>query len=230
MRIAIRSKSFRGEAVLGPIEVAIGAGETVALLGPSGIGKTTLIRLVAGLDSKFDGRIEGAGRVAIAFQEPRLLPWRSVRENITLATRIADAEADTLLAEVGLGGRGEAFPAELSLGQQRRVALARALALRPDTLLLDEPFVSLDAFAAGRMQDLLADLLSDHPMRTILVTHAPAEAARLADRVLRLGGRPARIVADERLERPRAERDAAWIETVAARLAGLHRPAPSAIG
>jgi NitT/TauT family transport system ATP-binding protein len=219
MRVAIEEKRFHETRILGPLDFETGAHEVVALLGPSGIGKTTLLRLIAGLDRDFAGSIEGAGRISMVFQEPRLLPWRSAAENVCLAARVGQAEADRLLSEVGLDGRGDAFPGQLSLGQQRRVALARAFAVRPETLLLDEPFVSLDPGASLRMQGLLAQLLSAHPARAILVTHAAEEAARLADRVLRLDGPPGRIVADERLAAPRQERDADWIAATATRLA-----------
>ena len=220
MRVEIESKTFGDVPVLEEVAFTLGAMETLAVLGPSGIGKTTLLRLIAGLDRDFAGRIEGGGHVSMMFQDPRLLPWRTAAQNIALAARVDLAEARRLLAEVGLEGRGCAYPRQLSLGQQRRVALARAFAVRPETLLLDEPFVSLDAETAERMQALLAGLIAAHPARVVLVTHAPAEAARFANRVIRLEGHPARISWSERLALPPAERTPAWIGAASARLLG----------
>jgi NitT/TauT family transport system ATP-binding protein len=201
----------RGDvAILGRIALEVGPAETVAILGPSGIGKTTLLRIVAGLERPEAGGVEGAGRVAMVFQEPTLLPWRTVRQNIAIPTGCDPDEADRLIAETGLAGRADAYPRALSLGQQRRVALARAFAARPETLLLDEPFVSLDAEAAEGMQRLLARLIEARRPRTLLVTHAPEEALRLADRIVQLAGSPAGIAAVTRIARPRAARSPDW--------------------
>ncbi|PRD40182.1 UNVERIFIED_CONTAM: ssuB1 [Trichonephila clavipes] len=127
----------------------------------------------------------------MVFQEPVLLPWRNALDNITLATRCDPASACAALARVGLADKATALPGELSLGQQRRLALARAFAAQPDVLLMDEPFVSLDPALTDDMMALLEAERARRPMATILVTHAPAEAARLADRLLRLEGSPA---------------------------------------
>ena len=218
MRVEVARKAYGETVILRDFVLEIGARESVALIGPSGIGKSTLLRIVAGLDDDCEGRVTGAGRIAMAFQEPTLLPWRGLRENLTLTTRCSGAEADALLASVGLPGMGDRFPNTLSLGQARRVALARAFAMRPDTLLLDEPFVSLDREVSVRMQALLLDLLRGHPARLILVTHDPAEAARLATRVLRLGGVPARIERESRLDTPVEARDEAAVAAIAALL------------
>lgn len=180
-------------AVLGPLSFTVEADETVALVGPSGIGKTTLLRLIAGL-APAQGRISVTGRVAMVFQEPTLLPWRSALQNLCLATGISPASARPFLAEVGLGGLGHRFPAQLSLGQQRRLALARAFAARPALLLLDEPFVSLDPVLADEMMTLFQRLRETRPLATLIVTHVQAEASRLATRTLRLGGSPATLV------------------------------------
>ena len=183
MRLSIEGARRGGYPVLGPITLEIVAGEVVALLGPSGIGKTTLLRLVAGLDPAPRGAVTGTGRLGMVFQEPTLLPWRSALANVALAADCDAASARTMLARVGLGGREDAFPRALSLGQQRRVALARAFAAEPETLLMDEPFVSLDPAASEEMQTLLSGLLADRPARVLMVTHSGDEALRLADRI-----------------------------------------------
>jgi NitT/TauT family transport system ATP-binding protein len=134
-----------------------------------------------------------------------------VLENVTSPTGCGAEAAAARIAEVGLAGREGTYPRALSLGQQRRVALARAFAARPQTLLLDEPFVSLDAEASAAIQGLLARLIREHPVRTLLVTHAPEEALRLADRAVLLAGEPAAIAREVRIARPRAERDGDWL-------------------
>ena len=124
IHIHIRQKRFANDTVLGPISFDIATGETVALTGPSGIGKTTLLRLVAGIDSDFEGQIARPDRLAIVFQEPTLLPWRSALDNLTLIhCELSCAEAEAALSDVGLEGKGDLFPGQLSLGQQRRLAL-----------------------------------------------------------------------------------------------------------
>lgn len=196
MRVELRKKSFGSSPVLGAINMEIGPTEAVALVGPSGIGKSTLLRLIAGLDDEFDGSITGVGRLAFVFQEPTLLPWRSVRDNVTLATEIATEEADDLFAAVGLADKAALFPSQLSLGQRRRVAIIRAFARKPETLLMDEPFASLDSETAAAMRAMLSALLRARPTRLILVTHDAADAQSLTTRIIRLGGAPAEIVSD----------------------------------
>ncbi|WP_295076906.1 ABC transporter ATP-binding protein [Tabrizicola sp.] len=193
MDIDIRAKSFAGRPVLGPVRLTLAQGQRVAILGPSGIGKTTLLRIVAGLDADFDGTVSEEGRTTVVFQEPTLLPWRTALENITLPAGVTPEVARGLMAEVGLGGKDALYPRQLSLGQQRRLALARAFAPSPTTLLMDEPFASLDAGTAGRMLDLTAALLDRSEVSLIFVTHDPAEATRLKARALTLSGSPATL-------------------------------------
>ena len=156
--IQIRAKRFGEAVVLRDLNLQIEDGEVVAITGRSGVGKTTLLNIIAGLDLAFEGKVSPApddSRVGYVFQEPRLLPWRTVSENLCLACGITLEAAQQWLADVGLAGEGEKVPGQLSLGMQRRVAVARALAIRPDVLLLDEPFASLDAETATEMRTLL---------------------------------------------------------------------------
>ncbi|MEJ6707329.1 MAG: ABC transporter ATP-binding protein [Amylibacter sp.] len=199
MKIDIRSKQFGDTTVLGRISLRMEAGEIVALTGPSGIGKSTLARIVAGLDGKFDGRISRKGRVGFVFQEPTLLPWRTLKDNITIATGCDVKTALQALEQVELGQRADVFPNQLSLGQQRRVALARALAVKPEVLILDEAFASLDEATSARMRDLVQRVLAIGDYSTILVTHNLKEAVAMADRVLVLSGNPGEITLDHRL-------------------------------
>lgn len=193
MRLDLTAKSFGPRPILGPVSLTVGAGQRVALLGPSGVGKTTLLRIIAGLDRDFAGTRAAPERLAMVFQEPTLLPWRTALANLTLPTGATRAEAAALLAQVGLAGREAAYPRQLSLGQQRRLSLARAFAARPGILLMDEPFASLDEATRDRMLDLTAQLLDSSGAGLILVTHDPAEAARLGARPLTLSGSPATL-------------------------------------
>ncbi|WP_112873008.1 ABC transporter ATP-binding protein [Paracoccus endophyticus] len=193
MRLELTSRSFAGRPVLGALTLEVRRGQRVAILGPSGIGKSTLLRIVAGLDRDFQGRRAVPERLAAVFQEPTLLPWRRALANVTIPTGADRAAALALMDQVGLAGKDRHFPRQLSLGQQRRLSLARAFAARPDLLLMDEPFASLDADTAGRMLDLTAALLDASGAGLILVTHDPAEAARLGAQPLTLSGTPARL-------------------------------------
>ncbi|WP_043750209.1 ATP-binding cassette domain-containing protein [Pseudooceanicola atlanticus] len=192
-RLELASFSRGGSVILRNIHLDLLRGQTLALVGPSGIGKTTLLRILAGLEDGYSGRVSVEGRVAVVFQEPALLPWRSLRDNICLPTGATRDAAEAMLAEVGLAGRSGDFPGQLSLGQQRRVALARAFAAAPDLLLLDEPFVSLDAALVQDMMDLFLKLRDRHRVATLFVTHAEAEARYLSDRIIRLQGSPASL-------------------------------------
>ena len=191
------------------------------LMGPSGCGKTTLLRIVAGLDNRFIGevRVPENARIGIMFQEPRLLPWRTVEQNIEIvAETISGAELERLASAVGIADMLSRYPQELSLGLARRVALARAFAPRPDLLLLDEPFVSLDERTADRLRRLLLDVWSARPTTALLVTHNPREAILLADQLVLLAPRPTHVVAMVPIAIPQAKRDAAMVEEIYADL------------
>lgn len=196
LSLSLESMGYDRTPVLGRIELELVPGETVALTGPSGIGKSTLLRIVAGLETRFRGTLRAPERIGFVFQEPVLLPWRSALDNVRIAARVDPARARTALAEVGLSGFEDRYPSALSLGQQRRLSLARAFALEPELLLLDEPFVSLDAELADEMMRVFGELRARHRITTLIVTHLEAEADKLALRVLTLGGVPARIVAE----------------------------------
>ncbi len=186
LQVAIRSKRFGAATVLRDLTFQVARGEVLAVLGPSGVGKSTLLRLIAGLDTKFDGQIRREGRLAMVFQEPVLMPWRSVLDNLRLTTGVETAQAEVALARIGLAGKGALFPGQLSLGQQRRLSLARAYAAKPDILLLDEPFVSLDEALVADMLTLTESVLAEQRPATVFVTHARAEAVRLATRQIAL--------------------------------------------
>ena len=191
------------------------------LMGPSGCGKTTLLRIVAGLDNRFIGevRVPENARIGIMFQEPRLLPWRTVEQNIEIvAETISGAELERLASAVGIADMLSRYPQELSLGLARRVALARAFAPRPDLLLLDEPFVSLDERTADRLRRLLLDVWSARPTTALLVTHNPREAILLADQLVLLAPRPTHVVAMVPIAIPQAKRDTAMVEEIYADL------------
>lgn len=181
--------------VLGPIRLDLPRSEVVALCGSSGVGKSTLLRIIAGLHTSYRGTCHVTGKLAMVLQEPTLLPWRDALRNITLLAGCDAETARAALVDVGLEDRADAFPGALSLGQQRRLALARAVAARPDLLLLDEPFVSLDPATADEMMALTERLHAQYGFAAVLVTHVEAEARRLAHRSLRLSGQPAQLSA-----------------------------------
>lgn len=205
------------EAVLRHFSLTIEPGTLVALVGPSGIGKTTLLHLAAGLEVPDAGAVAidvraARPRLGMVFQQPRLFEWRTVEENINLAIDAAGADralGRRLLEAVDLAGYGPAYPLSLSGGQRQRVALVRAFAIEPEVILLDEPFSALDDLTARRLRLLLQDLWRQHRPTGLLVTHNMLEAAFLADRIVVLGGPPAHIVKiiDVDLPRPRRPED-----------------------
>lgn len=192
--LAVTDKRFGTRPVLRDVALRIAPGECVALLGPSGIGKSTLLRIAAGLDADFDGQARAPENRAMVFQEPNLLPWRSVAQNLTLFhPHLTARDVAQILARVGLQDTDTLFPGQLSLGQQRRLALARAFAGQPEALFLDEPFASLDAELAQDMLTLTEELITETRPAVLFITHAEAEAHRLAARILRLAGHPATL-------------------------------------
>lgn len=193
-------RSGGSQSVLGDIFTSISPGDRICLLGPSGVGKTTLLNAIAGLDAQVpESAVIGRSgiRIGYLFQEHRLLPWRTIHQNLVLvgATR---QEVDKLLAEVGLTGYGLYLPDQLSLGMARRAALARCLAVRPDLLLLDEPFASLDSQRTQELRTLIRNLLDAYPgMAMICVTHDERDVDSLANRLWYLAGQPAQLQWDD---------------------------------
>jgi sulfonate transport system ATP-binding protein len=197
------SRYFGDRAVLDQLDLDIGPGEFVALIGRSGSGKSTLLRALAGLDPGSTGELQVDGTAAVAFQEPRLLPWRRVSDNVRLGLRAGDAReiARAALDEVGLTDRAGAWPLTLSGGEAQRASLARALVREPRLLLLDEPFSALDALTTIAMHQLVLRLWTQHRPAVLLVTHDVDEALALADRVLVLA--EGRIGYSGRIDAPR---------------------------
>ena len=195
-----------GHDALGGVALSVGEHEFVSLVGTSGCGKSTLLRIVCGLESPSEGSVElnrrsvtaPSSEVAMVFQDPRLMPWLSVRENIRLALlkrprEEQDALIDGALAKMNLSDFAGALPRQLSGGMAQRAALARALVRKPSVLLLDEPFSALDSFMRMTLQDHLHDLWRDEKFTVLFVTHDAEEAVILSDRVIVMRGAPGRI-------------------------------------
>jgi putative hydroxymethylpyrimidine transport system ATP-binding protein len=193
---------YAGRSLFDALDFTLAAGETTCLLGPSGVGKTSLIRLVAGLEEQQGGSVvcsDGqplTGRYAWMAQQDLLMPWLTVRQNVMLGPRLRGepanpARVDELLATVGLAGNGDQRPATLSGGMRQRTALARTLMEDRPVVLMDEPFSALDAITRHQLQNAAADLLRGRSV--LLVTHDPLEALRLGNRIHVMSGRPARL-------------------------------------
>ena len=215
---------------LGPLSLSVGSGELISILVPSGCGKSTLLRIMAGLVAPTSGEVLYNGTplagvnldCAMVFQSFALLPWLTVIENVEigLEARGLSAEergrrANFYIDKVGLDGYEEAYPRELSGGMKQRVGFARALAVEPKVLLMDEPFSALDALTTINLREELIDLFRDPEILisiAVLVTHTIEEAVELADRVIVLSSHPGQIVTDRRIElpRPRDRRDPAF--------------------
>lgn len=227
LEVEITKKTIENAAgerndVLDDVSFAMGAGEVGAFVGPSGCGKSTLLRILAGLDPDYQGRVlrPAGARLGMVFQEPRLLPWRSVEANVRLAAPLADeAKLAALFEVLELNEHRSHFPGELSLGLARRVALARAFAIEPDFLILDEPLASLDDALAARLRDQIMMLVDSRSVLTVLVTHNIDDAVGLADRVFLLSARPARIIAELPIRTPRNSRGPTEIAEIKADVA-----------
>jgi NitT/TauT family transport system ATP-binding protein len=222
LRLQDVSVAYGDLEVLRGLSLDVHHGEFVALVGPSGCGKTTLLNLASGWLAPSSGTVTRPERVRMVFQQDGLFPWRTVLENVRLGLRhVPDAaeqgkRADELLDLVGMTSFAGHYPHQLSGGMRQRVELARALAGDTDLLLMDEPFSALDYLTRLRMRAELARLLRERPRTVVLVTHDIEEAAQLADRVLVLSGRPARVRDEVHLDapRPRAATDPAVVAAV----------------
>ena len=219
IRINIASKFYPAVGRAGQhlaisnLNLTLKVNEFVCLLGPSGCGKTTLLNIIAGLDNDFKGDIFSGQRhsvpkIGYIFQNPRLLPWRTVRENIdlVLGDRHSPAVVDALLEVMQLTQFQHVYPERLSLGMSRRVAIIRAFAVDPDILLMDEPFVSLDAPTARQVRELLLALWSERPHTVLFVTHDLREAIALADRLVFLSAAPMSFISEVKVPIARADR------------------------
>jgi ABC-type nitrate/sulfonate/bicarbonate transport system ATPase subunit len=210
IRICVSNKTYTDghdaeqfHQTIADLDFTVHPNQFVCLVGPSGCGKTTLLNMIAGLDTHYEGHIAmGQGdqipTMGYVFQNPRLLPWQTVRQNIELVFHgPAPAELiDSLLDAMQLLDAQHQYPERLSLGMQRRVAIIRAFAINPDILLMDEPFVSLDAPTARQVRNLLYSLWCRRPHTVLFVTHELREAIALADRLIFLSPSPMRIVSD----------------------------------
>lgn len=210
-------KSFGRTEAVSELTIDFLSGQTTALVGPSGCGKSTILRMIAGLEAPQTGRIRigdetpkqvaRRGGLSMAFQDPTLLPWRTVRSNIALGAELARKPAtgvDDLIDLVGLSGFADHRPAELSGGMRQRAAIARSLISAPNVLLLDEPFGAVDAITRRRLNQDLPPLWRQRRTTTLLVTHSVEEAVLLSDRVIVLSPRPAHVLADIQVELPGA--------------------------
>ena len=214
-------------SVVAALRFALSPGGVTCLLGPSGCGKTTALRIIMGLDTAYTGSIRPAPqslRRGVVFQDPRLLPWCTVEQNVRLAApHLPQADLDGLLEELGLDMWRAKRPNQLSGGMARRVALARALAVEPDLLILDEAFVSLDERNAEILRAVVFAAVEKRRTTVLMVTHNIREAMQVADVILLLGPRPTRVVDTLELLTPRTARSAAWLDAERQRLIGSNQ-------
>ena len=240
LRLDAVSRSFGAIEVLQSLSLDVGHGEFVAVVGPSGCGKTTLLNMLAGHDRPTSGAIHRVGAARMVYQTDGLFPWKTAGQNIALGLRhLADAaerqrQLREMVALIGLDGFADHYPHQLSGGMRQRVELARALASQADLLLMDEPFSSLDYLTRLRMRLELARMLRERPRTVVLVTHDIEEAAQLADRIIVLTERPARIRSERcvSVPRPRDPTHPEVVETVHRILTemGLEGPVPGRAG
>lgn len=227
IKIESLGKTYGAKTVIRDLNLDIGEGEFVAIVGPSGCGKSTLLQILSGLDQPSEGHFAfgtKAPRIGVVFQNPRLLPWRTVRENLELVLS-RDSHPHTVedwMTRIGLPDIMEQFPERLSVGMMRRVALARAFAVEPDLLLMDEPLVSLDAPTARKIRGLLLSLWAARPHTVVYVTHDLREAIELADRLVFVAAAPMHVVADLKVPVPRGERSPEKIELLVSELKSGH--------
>ncbi|MBN9424356.1 MAG: ATP-binding cassette domain-containing protein [Candidatus Accumulibacter sp.] len=228
-RLEVRglSHAYALKTVLDAVDLTLEAGRVLALVGPSGCGKTTLLHLCAGLLTRQSGTLaNGFRRPAVMFQQPRLLPWKTTRDNIAIGLKAAGvqrgerlARADAIGQTVGLDALALGqFPHALSGGMQSRAALARALVLAPDLLLMDEPFAALDIGLKGQLHRLLLEHQAERGLAVLMITHDLMEAIRLADTVLVMAAEPGRIVHRFTLPTPARRRDDAAVYRTTAEL------------
>jgi NitT/TauT family transport system ATP-binding protein len=218
LRLEAIEVQFGGKPILADCTLEIAVPGLTAIMGPSGVGKTTLLRVIAGLIRPDAGRRLCDAKVATIFQETRLLPWQTALDNAGFGLRAAGLtraqarqSAQALLERLGLSPHDQIkHPRALSGGMRQRVAIARALAIAPDLLLMDEPFTGLDFVLRHDLQTLVHDIVDEQRLAAILVTHDPIEAVTLADRIIVLGGRPARMLADVALSPRPADMAAAY--------------------
>ncbi|MCK5121151.1 MAG: ABC transporter ATP-binding protein [Methylococcales bacterium] len=217
IHINIKDKTYttadkRQHTAIADLQLSLPENKFVCLVGPSGCGKTTLLNIIANLDTDYQGEIVLnqqllTPKIGYIFQNPRLLPWRTVRENIELVLDHQSSEMiDALLESMQLTDVQNAYPEHLSLGMSRRVAIIRAFAINPDVLLMDEPFVSLDAPTARHVRDLLIKLWQQRPHTILFVTHDLREAIALADKLIFLSASPMSVNSEIEVTIPRADR------------------------